>query len=97
MRLSIERGESVSECKARVSERDFRTYWLYSQREPSVGERLDWWMAHLVAAVLAPYRKSGQPALSAERLIPKRWPQSRPSEAALIQKIKDWSARHNGE
>lgn len=86
----------LSECKERVSERDFRAYWLYFRREPSDGERLDWWMAQLIASVLAPYRKSGQPALSAERITPKRWPEKMPGESTLVAKIKAWAAGKNG-
>lgn len=57
-----------------MSEAEFRVYAAYYAREPSVGDRIDWWNARILAALLNPYRPNGRAPVRAESLCPRRWP-----------------------
>ncbi len=69
----------MAEAKRSVSFREFRGWCEYVAREPSVGDRLDWWMGQLLAVVLNYLRKPGASRVKAEELIPDRWGDRKPA------------------
>jgi hypothetical protein len=84
--LALRRGETVSECKARVPESDFRVFWEYFRHVPLPEDRFEFWCARLLAAASNPWRSAGSPAAEPKDLIPDWWKDPAPPERTLA----DW-------
>lgn len=83
-RLAWQRGEDVEETKAAISERGFRQFAAFFNKEPPLEEKLDFWMGRLVAAVLAPWQKKGA---DPRELIPDWW-----GETKKPQSVDEWKS-----
>lgn len=72
-RLAGVLGRSVGECRATVSEREFRHWREVFAREPDPVTALNSWMAQLLAMYASVHRGRGQPAVKAADLLPDPW------------------------
>lgn len=77
--------------KETTTEYEFRQWCHYFAREPSVGDRIDWWNSQLLAAAINPHRPKGRGAVRAESLIPKRWPVARQNENQVADQVMAWA------
>lgn len=73
MELAGRRGVSPSEVVKGWDEYELREYAVWRAREPSLEDRVDFWSAHILAALINPYRKKGARAVNGADLIPDRW------------------------
>ena len=77
--------------KETTTEYRFRQWCCYFAREPSAGERLDFWSAQLLAAAVNPHRGKGQSAVRPESLMPRRWPVPRQNENQVADQVMAWA------
>ena len=65
-----------------MTAREFRGWCLYLDREPSVGDRLDWWLGQILAAILNLFRRT---PVKAADLTPDRWGDRTGSRSARLR------------
>ena len=82
-------GRTVAEAKAAVSEQEFRRLWCpYLAREPSVGDRLDWWGSQILALMVNVHRSKGTKPLAAADVLPDRWGDRGPAPAPAAARFR---------
>lgn len=78
------------DLKAAVPEAVFRSWQVYFSKEPTVGERLDWWFSQLLAWCCS---WGGAPPKPFD-LVPWKWPKPPTDPHALADRIRAWAISH---
>jgi hypothetical protein len=90
--MSMASGRSVGEVYGSMSEAEARLLFAYCSKEPTDGERLDYWFSGLTAAYFTAHRRQGDPATKPASLIPEwGWSEGEGEKADKQQKaVTDW-------
>lgn len=84
--LAARTGEPQSRLKEKWPERDARELAIYLAREPTIEQRLDFWLSRLVAVGANPWRKKGRSPIDPNSLIPDWW-----GDQHVERTPKDWA------